>query len=255
MPQEVFASTQFDEAMAEFDSPTTDGWEFVTETSELKIYRRLHAEGSGLYEYKTFGTLKGMDALTAYQVYMDLDYRREWDNLKPEYLHVRPTPESESEDHPESVYWRVKFPLMMADRDYILYREARSLIDAHGETCYAVLLEIDEDGTEAEPVPSGVVRVREYAQTVVFGPGAPNPDEYTAVYMHYYDNPETSIPKTVVNWAISSGIPTFLKNLKSACKKYKARGEGGMAEVLGDPAAVQDLKATLDQSMEKAFQL
>ncbi|ORZ40801.1 hypothetical protein BCR44DRAFT_64383 [Catenaria anguillulae PL171] len=283
----AFSATDFDQVLADFESPNLDGWERVTETGGVTIYRRPHeASTSGLYEYKAVGEVEGMNAETAFQVYLDLAYRRKWDNLKPEHLRVRLSSTASAKPNvlaatksqdsiavsdpdiraqirateedlsrPESIYWRVPFPMLMSDRDYVLVREAREMSNSHGQSCYVVMLCTDEVGIKHEPEVSGVIRVTDYRQTVVFCPGS-DPESTTQVYVQYYDDPKTAIPSAVVNLVASKLIPQFLKNVKNACKNYKTdgavvgSGKGGSTD-----EGVKELQSALDDSLATAFRL
>ncbi|KAL7751700.1 hypothetical protein RI367_002699 [Sorochytrium milnesiophthora] len=275
----VFAADDFLAVLKDYQSPdVTDRWTFVTETGGLKVYKRLRSgsENDSLFEYKVFGTLEA-DASTAFQVYMDTQYRCKWDGVKPEHLRLRTRLVDEQQHQsndtvdvplthrndsatdlsarPESIYWRVKYPMFMSDRDYVFVREAREMVDEHGQTCYVVLAQSDTEEQDSEPLSSGVIRVSEYEQSVVFAPG-PDAASQCAVYMLYFENPKGSIPTTVINWAVSTGVPTFLKNLKAACKNYGQDEASAGAGAMGvSEKGVKELKETLDQSLSSAFTL
>jgi hypothetical protein len=74
--------------------------------------------------------------------------------------------------------------LLTFPRDYVFSREARELKNSHGQTCYVVILEAE--GESDEPIPSGVVRVKEYKQSVVFCPG-PDPENQVGLIIYSYD--------------------------------------------------------------------
>ncbi|KAI9220466.1 hypothetical protein BC828DRAFT_383468 [Blastocladiella britannica] len=265
----MFTAAEFDTTLIDFESPVLNGWEKVTTTDGVTVYRKLRDPAGALYEYKAMGNVVDMNYKTAFNVYMDLDYRRQWDNLKPEALRVRPTQSGSTQllaasgtlsrtsgavsdsAHPESIYWRVKFPLMMSDRDYVFSREAREMHNAHGQSVYVCMLRSDPEEVASEPEVSGVIRVTDYMQTVVFCPGA-DPETSTQVYIQYFDDPKGSIPSAVVNWAVSYGIPQFIANIKAACKKYNAKESipsGKTSE------GMQELRETLDASLNDAFHL
>ncbi|KAI9152578.1 hypothetical protein H9P43_009370 [Blastocladiella emersonii ATCC 22665] len=270
-------TNEFDRILNDFESPDLEGWESVGKVDGIAIHRRpkAGAANADLFEYKAVGELDGLNATTAFQVYMDLDYRRKWDNIKKEHLRVLLQPgadagagtggESSDEDddvaryakadtadmeHEERVYWRVKYPVpLMSDRDYVFVRDAREMHNSHGQTCYVVVLASDPDGDAAVAPASGVIRVTEYHQAVVFCPGA-DPDNSTAVYVHYFDDPKGSIPSAVVNWAVKQGVPQFLKNLRAASKNYGGHGD----RVKGKSSqGIKELKSALDESLKDAF--
>lgn len=78
-----FTEDQFQEAWGELDEPVlSEGWELFTDTMGVQIYR-LYDQQTGLYEYKVYGGLAECPADLCADVYMDLDYRKQWDtNVK-----------------------------------------------------------------------------------------------------------------------------------------------------------------------------
>ncbi|XP_053512627.1 phosphatidylcholine transfer protein isoform X4 [Artibeus jamaicensis] len=75
-----FSQEQFREACAELHQPALAGadWQLLVETSGISIYRLLDQQ-TGLYEYKVFGVLADCPPDVFADVYMDLDYRKQWD--------------------------------------------------------------------------------------------------------------------------------------------------------------------------------
>ncbi|KAK7167054.1 hypothetical protein R3I94_001454 [Phoxinus phoxinus] len=203
----LFSDEEFQQAWTELDQPMLDGgWEFFTETMNVKIYR-LYSKETGLYEYKVFGSLPSCSPDLLADVYMDLNYRRHWDSYAKE-LHEK------DYSGQKAIYWEVKYPLPLSNRDYVYVRERRDL-DAGGRKIWVVLAKSSCVSQCAEK--RGVIRVKDYKQSLAMesdGSGG------TKVFMNYFDNPGGMIPTWLVNWAAKTGVPAFLTDMKKACSNY-----------------------------------
>lgn len=207
-----FTDEDFQAAWRELDEPQLEGgWELFTETMGVKIYR-LYNEKTGLYEYKIFGVLSSCVPEVCADVYMDLTYRKQWDSYVKE-LH-----EKDFDGH-AAIYWEVKYPFPLSNRDYVYIRERRDL-EVNGRKISVVLAR----SSPKTPCPekSGVIRVNDYKQSVAMeGDGGSG----TKVFMNYFDNPGGMIPTWLINWAAKSGVPGFLKDMQKACNNYKSNCE------------------------------
>ncbi|KAI5621723.1 phosphatidylcholine transfer protein [Silurus asotus] len=202
-----FTDADFQEAWRELDEPQLEGeWEIFTETTGVKIYR-LYRKETGLYEYKVMATLSSCSPEQYADVYMDLAYRKQWDTYVKE-LHEKDC------DGQKFIYWEVKYPFPLANRDYVYVRERRDL-QVNGRKIWVVLA---RSSTVSQcPEKSGLIRVKDYKQSVAMeDDGA----QGTKVFMNYFDNPGGNIPTWVINWAAKSGVPGFLKDMQDACIKY-----------------------------------
>uniref|UniRef100_A0A8I3P1T8 Phosphatidylcholine transfer protein n=1 Tax=Canis lupus familiaris TaxID=9615 RepID=A0A8I3P1T8_CANLF len=152
-----FSEDQFREACAELRRPALPGasWELLLEALGISIYGLLDQQ-TGLYEYKVFGVLDNCLPDVLADVYMDLDYRKQWDQYVKELY--------EKECNGETVvYWQVKYPFPMSNRDYIYIRQRRDL-DLDGRKIHVILAQSTSVPQIAER--SGVVRVNQYKQSL-----------------------------------------------------------------------------------------
>ncbi|CAL1541798.1 unnamed protein product [Lymnaea stagnalis] len=202
----VFADEDFSKSLSELDKPDVEGWEFFVESQGVTIYR-LFNETSGLYQYKVYGELADVLPETCAEVYMDLEYRKQWDT----YAKVLEVKECEGRN---LVYWEVNFPFPLWNRDYIYGREFR-IMDKDGSKVWIVLAKSLE--TPTVPEKSGIVRVDDYLQSAVL---CSNGKNGTKAFMQYYDNPKGNIPKWLINWAAKTGVPQFLTMMQTACRGY-----------------------------------
>ncbi|XP_008072657.1 phosphatidylcholine transfer protein isoform X2 [Carlito syrichta] len=203
-----FSEDRFREACAELRQPALAGadWQLLVETLGISIYRLLDQQ-SGLYEYKVFGVLEDCPPALLADVYMDLDYRKQWDQ------YVKELYEQEC-DGETVVYWEVKYPFPMSNRDYVYVRQQREL-DVEGRKIHVVL-------AQSTSVPQlgerpGVIRVKRYKQSLAIESDG---KKGSKVFMYYFDNPGGQIPSWLINWAAKNGVPNFLKDMAKACQNY-----------------------------------
>ncbi|XP_038563315.1 phosphatidylcholine transfer protein [Micropterus salmoides] len=204
-----FTDEEFQSAWRELDEPQLEGgWELFTETMGVKIYR-LYKKETGLYEYKVFGVLTTCTPELCADVYMDLTYRKDWDNYVKELY-------EKDFNGQTAIYWEVKYPFPLSNRDYVYVRERRDL-EVEGRKIWVILARSSPETQCAEK--SSVLRVKDYKQSLALeSDGACG----TKIFMNYFDNPGGSIPTWLVNWAAKSGVPGFLTDMKKACSNYNS---------------------------------
>ncbi|XP_050620727.1 phosphatidylcholine transfer protein isoform X3 [Macaca thibetana thibetana] len=146
---------------------------------------------TGLYEYKVFGVLEDCSPTLLADVYMDLDYRKQWDQYVKELY--------EQECNGQTVvYWEVKYPFPMSNRDYVYLRQRRDL-DVEGRKIHVVLAQSTSVPQLVER--SGVIRVKQYKQSLAIESDG---KKGSKVFMYYFDNPGGQIPSWLINWAAKS---------------------------------------------------
>ncbi|KAF6096026.1 phosphatidylcholine transfer protein [Phyllostomus discolor] len=138
---------------------------------------------------------------------MDLDYRKQWDQYVKELY--------EKECGGQTVvYWEVKYPFPMSNRDYVYIRQRQEL-DVGGRKIYVVLAQSVSVPQFAER--PGVIRVKQYKQSLAIESDG---KKGSRVFMYYFDNPGGQIPSWLINWAAKNGVPNFLKDMAKACQAY-----------------------------------
>ncbi|ESO94152.1 hypothetical protein LOTGIDRAFT_203934 [Lottia gigantea] len=201
-----FSALEFENAVKELENPQTEGFEFFTESHDVKIYK-LYNEESGLYVYKIYGILKDVLPETCADVYMDLKYRKTWDTYAKELEEIE-------DGEKKLIYWNVNYPFPMWNRDYVYQRELREL-ESHGSKVWVVLSE--SDSSSKIPEKSGVIRVSDFKQSAALMTDGKNG---TKAFMQYYDDPKGAIPTWLINWVAKKGVPEFLTMMEKACKGY-----------------------------------
>ncbi|KAK6181554.1 hypothetical protein SNE40_009385 [Patella caerulea] len=211
----VFTDIEFENTVKELENPQIEGWEFFTESNDVKIYR-LYNEESGLYEYKIYGFLKDVAPNICADVYMDLEYRKKWDSFAKEIYETQVVGK-------KLIYWEINYPFPMWNRDYVFSRELREL-KCNNKNVWVVLAKSTSDSSIPEK--SGVIRVDDCVQNAALTSDGKNG---TRAYMKYYDNPKGAIPTWLINWGAKTGVPQFLNTMEKACKGYpdylKAHGK------------------------------
>ncbi|KAM9119421.1 phosphatidylcholine transfer protein isoform 2-T3 [Pangshura tecta] len=204
-----FSEERFQAACRELSQPAPaagGAWQLLAETMGIGIYR-LCDEQSGLYEYKIFGGLADCPPELLADVYMDLDYRKQWDQYVKELS-------EKIYDGKRIIYWEVKYPFPLSNRDYVYLRERRDM-EVDGQKIWVMLAK--SVSLPQCPEKPGIIRVNSYVQSLVL---ASDGKTGSKVYMYYFDNPGGMIPSWLINWAAKSGVPAFLKDLQKACLNY-----------------------------------
>ncbi|XP_050406764.1 phosphatidylcholine transfer protein [Patella vulgata] len=202
----LFTDTEFENTVKELENPQIEGWDFFTESNDVKIYR-LYNEESGLYEYKIYGFLKDVPPKICADVYMDLEYRKKWDSFAKEIYETQVIDK-------KLIYWEINYPFPMWNRDYVFSRELREL-KCNNDNVWVVLAKSTSDSSIPEK--SGVIRVDDCVQNAALTSDGKNG---TRAYMKYYDNPKGAIPTWLINWGAKTGVPQFLSTMEKACKGY-----------------------------------
>uniref|UniRef100_A0AAQ5ZL37 Phosphatidylcholine transfer protein n=1 Tax=Amphiprion ocellaris TaxID=80972 RepID=A0AAQ5ZL37_AMPOC len=211
----MFTDEDFQDAWKELDEPQLDGgWELFTETMGVKIYR-LYDKETGLYEYKVFGVLATCTPELCADVYMDLTYRKHWDEYVKE-LHEKDF------DGQSAIYWEVKYPFPLSNRDvsFWLTETLDRDLDVDGRKIWVILARSSPQTACAEK--SSVLRVRDYKQSVAMESDG---SSGTKVFMNYFDNPGGMIPTWLVNWAAKVSLVRLISHTTlthfSHCNTHK----------------------------------
>ena len=140
-----------------------------------------------------------------FRVQTDLEFRPQWDNYCVE------TSEIARHDGWEIVYWEVKFPWPLSNRDYVY---ARKCHESTNES-YVLVQRACELG-EHRPERIDVVRVCTYTSDVLI---TAEPGGGCKMKIMYQDDPRGRIPKSLVNWAATKGFASAMADLARAGKQ------------------------------------
>lgn len=135
-------------------------------------------------------------------------YHKEWDS------HCKELRTIQREEGSDVIYWDVSYPWPLSSRDYVYRRMSVKKIDDQGKECF---LTTSKACTHQEcPETKKAVRVFSFESDFCFRPRTNTCCEF--VYQ-FHEDPRGTIPKTVVNWFVSRGLPGVMKTLYSACDK------------------------------------
>ncbi|XP_010851232.1 PREDICTED: phosphatidylcholine transfer protein-like [Bison bison bison] len=199
-----FSEEEFQKACAELQHLQVSGWELPVVTSVVKVYQRPLKKLTGLHEYKVSGIVRSPPDLLA-DVYMDLEYRKQWDQYVQELHEIKV-------DGEEAVYWQMKYPFPMSNRDCVYVRQRREL-NFEGRKVHVILAQSISVPWFSEK--SGMIRVKQYKQSLAIQ----SYDSWRSeVFMYYFNNPGGQIPFWILN--------NFTK-----VRSQKAAGEVCLADV------------------------
>jgi hypothetical protein len=224
--------SEWDMIMSGSLDANNDSWEsffqYDKDGVQARAWRRRGVDG--LFEYRSRIQFP-VGAEQFVRAQNDVAYRLSWDDFA-ERLEVIKT----DVQGLETLLWESRFPSPMANREYVFYRRTAETADGSfltmGRTCpprTAASLGLAE---RPQKIFGGVVRVRDYWSVQVVWPRGPSSCEAAIAYR---EDPRGSIPKAMVNWAVRSGFPAWIKDLLQSARRYsdwKARhdaADGGKA--------------------------
>ncbi len=143
-----------------------------------------------------------ISAKNIFRVQTDVEFRPQWDSYCVEVSELC------HHDGWEIVYWEVKYPWPLSNRDYVYAR--RSHEPTTGS--YVIVQRACELG-EHRAEKNDVVRVQTYTSDVMI---TPEPSGGCKMKIMYIDDPGGRIPKSLVNWAATKGFPSGMADLARA---------------------------------------
>ncbi|XP_039259861.1 phosphatidylcholine transfer protein-like [Styela clava] len=208
IPMDKYTDEAFDDMIYQLDHKKLDEFEFLIESMNVTIYRKL--KGNGLYEYKLYANLPSATPEVLTMVFLDSDYRLEWDEYVTELRFIQ-----KNEHGPDVVYFNVDFPWPLANRDYVYAREMRR-IKRNGKEYFTIIMH--SLLSHNIPVKRGVIRVDDFHQMLAVEPVSTGGSR---AFIHYYDDPKGSLPNWLINWAAKTGVPGFVRDIQRACKGFE----------------------------------
>jgi hypothetical protein len=186
------------------------GWDRFAEAKNCTVYRRLH-QTSGLYMYKVIGGYKDISIRDFLYVQVDLTCRKSWDTYVQRLETVDVDPETSS----EVIHWIMAFPFPMSSREYVYVR--RMWISKNA----AVLISRSVDHP-AVPECRKYVRVQNCDSRMVLQPHTTTDQDGFEFELTYFDNPQTNLPSSCVNWVATAAMPDYLAKVYAAVLQRRA---------------------------------
>ncbi|XP_071793774.1 stAR-related lipid transfer protein 7, mitochondrial-like [Asterias amurensis] len=206
---EVVAELERLESAGEL-SLTKASWDTIFNNDHLKVWRR-PLDDTYLYEYKAYGRFMDISAKAFFQVQMDLEYRKVWDN----YVINLDVIDKDEETGSEVIHWVTHYPFPMYSRDYVFTR--RTKIDHTNKVMTLVSKAVQHP---CRPKSRSHVRIDSYFSQMVIRPHKSFDENGFDFILTYHDDPKTSFPSPCVNWVARSGCPEFLEKLHQAAMQY-----------------------------------
>lgn len=183
------------------DQPGPD-WELLSDMETGRVWRKQDANSNSCV-YRTYAKMTEplpllVNALT------DLEKRKDWDQYCLDMHEITKI------DETSVIYWRVKFPFPLSDRDYVFYRRTKPL--PTGEML-VLSRSAPRDSHKAE-VP-GVIRVDDFRTRCAL---RPTPDGGVDYRMEYWEEQKGNIPQWAVRWAMDKAVDSMLEGMRKHMK-------------------------------------
>ena len=180
------------------------GWERFADARNCTVYRKLH-QMSGLYMYKVIGRYPDISVREFLDVQVDHGCRKSWDT----YVQKLETVDVDLGTESEVIHWIMRFPFPMSSREYLYVR--RVWVNKNA----AVLINRSVDHP-AVPECRKYVRVQNYLSEMVMQPHTSTDEAGFEFELTYFDDPQTNLPSSFVNWVATAAMPDFLTKVHSA---------------------------------------
>jgi hypothetical protein len=192
------------------DSLDCKNWELVTDQKDFFIWRRLSTQYPSLYEYRCAGSFYDVPAAGFYIAQIDLEYRKQWDQL----VIVLDVIDADTSTGSEVVRWVTHFPFPMYPREYVYVR--RSCVDKESKTIVLTSKTVNHPRCHKDD--SKYVRVENYYSCMVIKPHKEFHEDGFDYVLTYFDDPKAPFPTPAYNWMVTTGVPGFVQKVYNAAK-------------------------------------
>lgn len=186
-------------------------WEAMVSENDIKMWRYPKDDNSELMEYKIFGTFSDISARMFFNIQLDNDYRKHWDDL---VMKLETIDENRSKNE-IVVRWVTRFPYPFSHREYVFVR--RAVINDKDNTMVISSRAVEHPSC---PTNSKYVRVSCYTSHMVIKPHKSYDDLGFDYLMTYCDDPQIVLPSSLSSWVLSQGIPEYIKKVHDACLNF-----------------------------------
>lgn len=171
----------------EQNNSAEEGWSFVKRNESCEIWRK-NERDKPVHLIKGFLNFPGIPPEKVVEMIHNLDVRKEWDKQFP-VIEVL-----EHHKHYRVVYWLVKMPPLVADRDIVQYIGRRH--DEDTNTTYLLY----RNATHSErPERKGIVRAETILSGVIIRPDPEDPTNSTKMSIMLQNDAKGWIPHFIVN--------------------------------------------------------
>lgn len=184
----------------------------------LQLWSRPHP--SGVCEFFCVGTAP-VDVHAMFAKIVDAEDRPKWDPYCVEHRLLRTFPAPEGMTHSLN-YWLARYPTPLRKRDYVYERITQAMPRevANSPSIYLVVTTaVKYQGMHENP---RIVRVSDSKTAYCLQEGPRHGGKPSCRFIYNgFDDPRGFIPKPIVNYFATNGVPTILQNLYEACSKQK----------------------------------
>ncbi|XP_064404303.1 START domain-containing protein 10-like [Halichondria panicea] len=185
---------------------SNDGWIRKVEKNGFTIYQR-ECDNSMVKMAKVCGVFKGVKASTAFDVIMDSQFRRSWDDSV-----INDADVCKLDDCNDIGYYSMKWPAPLKNRDFVNQRSWR----CYGEDQF---VSFNHSVSHPElPQKKNFIRALSYLTGFVVRSG----DTGCNITYVTQSDPKGSIPKWLINFALNKLAPAVFRQLYVATTKYEA---------------------------------
>lgn len=191
----------------------SQGWTKEMSKPNLNIWKK-HLEEEGLSLYKIFGKLNDISALEFYNAQVNDEHRMVWDS-SVDSLHVLDV----IDNNTEIMYWAVKFPFPLMNRDYVFERihkmdEAKARLEVTSRSVTH----------RSKPESPKYARVLRYGSRMVVLGDQNISSKGMSYVLTYYDDFRAPIPTHWMDRFANERIPDFLNSVHDAAQFLGKKG-------------------------------
>lgn len=188
-------------------------WEYINGNENYSAYRKLYRD-TGLFQYKVIGHYDDVTAKDFLDAQVDNKFRRSWD----EYADTLVTVENDETSNCRLIHWIMKYPFPMSNREYLFVQ--RSWISPKQDT---IVIMNRSTLHPSYPEVSRYVRVKDYSSRMVIRACTKVDRLGMDFELTYFDDPQSRLPSTCVNWVATTAMPDFMEKIHSAAltKQHK----------------------------------
>lgn len=202
------------------DQDFLNGWELYERNPEFMVYRKpAHGKSDKLFQYRAIGGWNEVKPTTLVQVYLDLDFRKQWDKNMLGYQYF---------DHNgnKAIHFEIKYPWPLSNRDYAYVME-QQLVQDENDIVHIVILG-ESLPVDSFPCSKGTIRIDTYMQNICI---SPNKNGHGClIFMDYFDDPKVN---NITNTIQKSNLFFFFLR-----EVYQSRLSTGLQRLLYQPLLI-----------------
>jgi len=190
-------------------------WEPLITKEHFKLHRRPVRDNPFLYEYRCSGSYTDITPAAFFVAQMDLDYRKQWDNLVVSLDVI----DVQKQTGSEVVRWITHFPYPMYPREYVYVR--RACVDSKQGTFVLTSKSVEHPSCPRDD--GKRVRVDTYYSCMVIKAHGSVDQNGLDYVLTYFDDPKAPFPQFAYNWMVNTGVMGFLDKVHIAAKALTSK--------------------------------